>query len=223
MEQLARNNLSDQIFDIMSRQIIRNQLKPGETIYETEISKEWGVSRSPVRDALRMREQIRLVERTPKGSYQVADLSIAFIQHFYETVTVLYQYAFAKTAEKATADDIRSLSKVMAILEKSVEKKDFDMYLAGVTQIGQIALRVAANPIVERMALELMPTAERIQWASITFLPDNLQVVVGHIRQGLESIVNRQPEAAAKAFDDFAATHKAISINSIEGRAGGKK
>ena len=67
---LKRENLSDKLADIIATKIIHNELQQGEMIYETQISKEWGVSRSPVRDALHMLEQKRLVERAPKGSYR---------------------------------------------------------------------------------------------------------------------------------------------------------
>jgi DNA-binding GntR family transcriptional regulator len=168
MEFLARNNLSDQIFSMISNRIIRNELKPGETIYETQISKDLGVSRSPVRDALHMLEQIRLVDRTPKGNYQVTELSVDFINNFYETVNIVYRYVFSKAAEKASQEELGRLSDTMKKMEKSLDEKDYNMYLMGVTEIAHVVLSIIRNPIVERIALELMPNAERIQWASIT-------------------------------------------------------
>ena len=132
MEQLtqsnlqAQKNLSDQIFDLISNRIIRSELQPGEMIYETKISKDLSVSRSPVRDALRMLEQIWLVERTPKGSYQVSALSRENIEHLYDTANILYQYAFAKTAENATREDLRQLETAMTNMEKSIDGKDFE-------------------------------------------------------------------------------------------------
>lgn len=230
MEQLARNNLSDQIFDIIGRQIIRNQLKPGEMIYETQISKEWGVSRSPVRDALRMLEQIRLVERTPKGGYQVTELPEELIYHLYDTAIILYQYAFAKAAGRATDKDLEELNISLTQLEKSIDGKDFDLYLSNVTKMAYKILEVAGNPIVERIARELMPTAERVQWASITYVPDQMKTVVSFLRKGYESMVDQNPEAAAKAFKDFATTHVEIVLTSLKlssehnpaARAGGK-
>ena len=212
---LARNNLSDQIFDLIGNQIIRNKLQPGEMIYETKISKDLGVSRSPVRDALRMLEQIWLVERTPKGSYQVTDLSIENIQQLYETANLLYQYAFAKAAEKATEKDLRQLEKAMTKMEESIDGNDVDLYLENVTKMAHKILEIAGNPLVERIARELMPTAERIQLASVTYLPDQLKKVVSHIRRAYESIVMRNPKEAAKAFKDFSTAIIEVVIGSL--------
>ncbi len=215
MAPLARNNLSDQIFDIISRKIVRNELAPGELIYETHISKELGVSRSPVRDAMHMLERIWLVERTHKGSYRVTFLSVELIRSLYDAAIILYQYAFARAAERASQKDLARLKKALREIERSIEDNDFDQYLANVSAMARIILAVAGNPMVERVALELMPTAERIQWASITYLPDQLKKVITHLRKGYESIENRDPEKAAKAFEDFAATHVQVVIDSL--------
>jgi DNA-binding GntR family transcriptional regulator len=215
MELLARSNLSDQIFGMISNRIIRNEFKPGEIIYETQISKDLGVSRSPVRDALHMLEQIRLVDRTPKGSYQVTGLSVDFINNFYETVNIIYRYAFAKAAEKATPDDLGRLSDGLKKMEKSLDDKDYNLYLAGVTEIAHVVLTIIRNPIIERIALELMPNAERIQWASITYQADQMKNVVSHIRRGYEHILKRNADLAANSFSDFAYAHKEVAIKSI--------
>lgn len=218
MAALARNNLSDQIFDIISRKIVRNELAPGELIYETHISKELGVSRSPVRDALHMLERIWLVERTDKGSYRVTILSVELIRSLYDTAIILYQYAFARAAEKATPEDLAQLKAALGEIEKSIDSNDFDRYLGNVSAMARIVLTAAGNPMVERVALELMPTAERIQWASITYLPDQLKKVVAHLRSGFQSIEQRDTQNAAKAFELFAATHVQVVIDSLDAK-----
>lgn len=207
MDQLSKNNLSDQIFNLISKKIVHNELTPGENIYETQISKELGVSRSPVRDALRMLEQIWLVERTPKGSYQVTELSMEKIQHLYETANVIYQFVFSKAAENVTHDDVAELEKRMSKLEASIVGNDFELYITNVTIMAHKILKIAGNPMIERIAAELMPTAERVQWASITSLPDQLKTVVTHLRRGYDCIIQQQPEAAAAAFKDFCTAH----------------
>ena len=215
MEQLSKNNLSDQIFQLIGNKIVHNDLKPGELIFETQISKDLGVSRSPVRDALRMLEQIWLVERTPKGSYQVTELSLEKIQHLYETAIVIYQFVFSKAAENVTTADIKELEKLMTKLEKSIDGNDFELYIINVTKMAHNILKIAANPMIERIATELMPTAERVQWASITSLPDQLKIVVNHLRRGYENIINQNPEAAANAFKDFCMAHIDVVIASL--------
>lgn len=218
MASLAKNNLSDQIFDMISRKIIRNELKPGELIYETKISKELGVSRSPVRDAMHQLERIRLVERTPKGSYQVTTLSLDLLRSLYDTAIILYQYAFAKASENAISEDLARIRATLREIEKSIDGNDFNRYLKNVTEMARVVLETAGNPIVTQLALELMLTAERIQWASVTSMPDQLRKVVTHLRKGYESIEKQDPKSAARAFEDFAATHIQVVIDTLKQR-----
>jgi DNA-binding GntR family transcriptional regulator len=216
MAPLSKNNLSDQIFHLIGNKIVHNDLKPGELIYETQISKELGVSRSPVRDALRMLEQIWLVERTPKGSYQVTELSLEKIQHLYETAIVIYQFVFSKAAENVSPDDFTKLDKLMTKLEKSIEGNDFELYITHVTKMANKLLKIAGNPMIERIATELMPTAERVQWASITSMPDQLKTVVTHLRRGYENIIKQDPVEAANAFKDFCAAHIEVVVANLQ-------
>ncbi len=219
---LVRENLSDKLAGIIGKRIIHNELKSGEIIYETQVSKEFGVSRSPVRDALRMLELKRLVERTTSGSYQVAELSVEYVRHFYDTINLLFRYAFSKAAEKATKNDIRSITSSMKAIEKSMVEKDFDAYLQCVTDFAQSVLKAAGNPIVERIALEMMASSERIQWAAITYLPENMVTIVGHIKQGLHNIKKKNPKEAADAFTNFVTLHIEIAMKSLqEEEAGG--
>ncbi|MGB9499185.1 MAG: GntR family transcriptional regulator [Dissulfuribacterales bacterium] len=151
------------------------------------------MSRSPVRDALRMLEQIWLVERTPKGSYQVTELSPDKIQHLYETAIVIYSFVFSKAAKNVTQDDFAELEKLMLKIEASIDGNDFELYITDVTKMGHKILKIAGNPMIERIATELMPTAERVQLASITYLPDQLKTVVTHLRRGYENIIKQKP------------------------------
>jgi len=216
MDQLSKNNLSDQIFQLIGKKIVHNDLKPGEQIYETQISKELGVSRSPVRDALRMLEQIWLVDRTPKGNYQVTALSQDRILHLYETANVIYQFVFAKAAENVTPDDVADLERLMTKMEESITGNDFELYITNVTQMAHKVLKIAGNPMIERIATELMPTAERVQWASITSMPDQLKTVVSHLRNGYDYIIRQKPDEAAAAFKDFCTAHIEVVIKSID-------
>ena len=215
MAPLKRENISDKLADIIGRKIIRNELKSGEIIYETQIAKEWGISRSPVRDALHILMQIRLVERTSRGNYQVTVLTIPLIQHLYEITNILYQYAFSNAAVKATSKDLLVMQQHLARLEKSIAENNFELYLSSVSRFAEKVLKIADNPIVEQIALELMPTAERVQWASITYLPDQLRTSVTHLKEGYKMITAGKAENAAKAFENFAHSHKALVMKII--------
>lgn len=215
MASLKRENISDKLADIIAKKIIRNDWKSGDPIYESRLSQEYGISRSPVRDALHQLKRLHLVEQTDKGNYRVTELTVPLIQQMYETVNLFYQYAFSKAAEKATSEDFAELRLLMSRLEDSIDENDFELYLANVSRFAEKVLQVAGNQVVEKMALELMPTAERAQWTALTYLPEQLRTAVAHLKEGYAMIAAGKPEAAAKAFETFASAHKTLVIDQL--------
>jgi DNA-binding GntR family transcriptional regulator len=218
MELLKREHISDQLVEIIGNQIIRNELKPGVSIYETRLSKAYGISRSPVRDALHTLRQVRLVERNERGNYQVTVLTPAVIENLYDTANIIFQYAFSKAAERAKPEDLQDMGKHLEALERSIQGKDIDLYLSNATELAKKILIVAGNPIVEKIALELMPNAERLQWASISHFPDQLQKVVNLLIKTYAMVASRKPIAAARAFKNFAGTLKTLVLKTIGDR-----
>jgi DNA-binding GntR family transcriptional regulator len=210
---LKRENLSEKLANIIGKQIIHNELKSGEIIYETQISKEWGVSRSPVRDALHMLEQKRLVEKDPKGSYRVPILTADYIENLYDAENMFYQYAFARATKRITERNLKFLLSITKKIEKSVDKDDFDVYIEEVSTFGRTVLQIAQNPIIEQSALELMPTAERLQFAAIEISPSYLKKSRQYIRESYEHILGKAPQKAAKSFKNFANTSRIVLLN----------
>jgi len=218
MASLKRENISDKLVDIIAKKVIRNEWKSGDPIYESRLSQEYGISRSPVRDALHQLKRLRLVEQTEKGSYRVTELTVPFVQQLYDTVNLFYQYAFSEAAKKATPANLAEMRRLLTRLEASIDEDDFELYLANVSRFAEKILQVAGNRVIEQMALELMPTAERAQWASITYLPEQLRKAVSHLTEGYEMIAAGKPKAAASAFETFAFTHKALILEQLSGK-----
>ena len=68
--------LRDVIFDTLREAIIVGELKPGQRLMEVQLAEKMGVSRTPVREAIRKLELEGLVEMLPRKGAHVADLSV---------------------------------------------------------------------------------------------------------------------------------------------------
>lgn len=212
---LARENLSDKLVLILKNKIIHNELKSGQIIQETKISKEWGVSRSPVRDALRTLEQQRLVEKAPRGSYRVSELSVDYILDFYDTLNLMAHYSIMQAIRKAKPVDMQRFETIILKIEQSLKQKDVDMNIQGTIELSRAILKTAGNRIVEKFLTELMPNAERIHYASITHLPDNLGIIVGYMKKCYRNILKKDDDGAVQAFSDFIVIHKQMALAGI--------
>lgn len=88
--------LSSKIANILRQEIYKNTLKVGKHLNESEIAKRFGVSRGPVRDAIRTLENEGLVNTLPNGRRVVLDFSIKEIANYYELRYYLESEAIRK-------------------------------------------------------------------------------------------------------------------------------
>ncbi len=220
MATLKRENLSDKLADIYGQKIIHNELRSGDMIMETQISKEWEVSRSPVRDALHLLEKAKLVVKDKRGSYKVLELTPEYIESFYDAFVMLYEYSFARATGRINKTHMKKLFSASKKIEKCVQKKDYDGYVENVTVIAYLILKAANNPIVEQIALDLMPTAHRINFAAIRLDPSHVEKVVNLVNGLPAAFENNDPQTAMEFFRQFADASRSVLIHHIEVEGG---
>lgn len=101
LPQLPRQRLGDQIAEVLRKQILLGDLKPGRNIPERETSAALGVSRTPLREALLTLEAEGLVEMVPAKSPTVAKPSLIEVTHL-----LLVQSALESLAGECACDEI---------------------------------------------------------------------------------------------------------------------
>jgi DNA-binding GntR family transcriptional regulator len=89
MKQQHSPNLSTEIYSILKDRIIRWDYAPGHRFTEEGLCEEFEVSRSPIREALRMLVENQLVEKAPHKGYTVIQLDIQKIHELYDVRTAL--------------------------------------------------------------------------------------------------------------------------------------
>lgn len=82
--------LADQIADFITEKIIRLELPPGERILEKNIADELGVSRSPVREAMRILEKTGMIEIIPRCGARVRVITRESIEGFCDVFSLLF-------------------------------------------------------------------------------------------------------------------------------------
>ncbi|GAA0918659.1 GntR family transcriptional regulator [Virgisporangium aurantiacum] len=112
--ELASASLVELAVERLSREILSGGSDPGERLIEEQLTRRFGISRAPLREALRLLAQQGLVEHVPRRGVRVATLSDRDVHELYEVRDVLEQHAI-RTAFK---DDARpDLSGVVAALD----------------------------------------------------------------------------------------------------------
>jgi DNA-binding GntR family transcriptional regulator len=104
---LVRNR----VFELVRGEILSCQLRPGEELRENELAKRYGVSKSPVRDAMQKLEFEGLVEIEPRRGHRVKPISVADADDILELRAMLETGAVRLIVEKATDAQLADLDR----------------------------------------------------------------------------------------------------------------
>lgn len=110
--------LRDQVRDVLRARIGDGVLAPGTRLIEQVLADELGVSRIPVREALRMLQTEGLVKTLPRKGAVVTTLSREDLEHLYDIREALEVMAFRLAAVHATAENIKHLESILSEAEQ---------------------------------------------------------------------------------------------------------
>ncbi len=105
--------LRDVVFENLRDAIITQVLKPGERLMEIQLADEMGVSRTPVREAIRKLELEGLVVMVPRKGAYVAGVSMKDIHEVYEVRSALEMLAVTLAAERITDEELNGIFNVL--------------------------------------------------------------------------------------------------------------
>lgn len=142
----------------LTREILSGGAEPGERLVEEQLTRRFGISRAPLREALRLLAQRGLVEHMPRRGARVAILSDVDIQELYAVRDVLERHAVAATPAGA---DLAGITAAMKAMQEADERGDrFDMatahrefHVAVVALAGNRQLSLVYESVLVKMQL----------------------------------------------------------------------
>ena len=122
-QSITKKNTRTQILlSEIEKLIVNGSMVPGQRLDEMVLAKKYGVSRTPVREAIRALTAIGLVQNTGKQGSQVAKLSISMLIEMFELMAVLEGMCAQLAARRATKNELLEMKKTHQLLEKTFEK-----------------------------------------------------------------------------------------------------
>ena len=117
-----KNTRTEILVSEIEKMIVNGSMVPGQRLDEMVLAKKYGVSRTPVREAIRALIAIGLVQNTGKQGSQVAKLSISMLIEMFELMAVLEGMCAQLAARRATKNQLFEMQKTHELLEKTFEK-----------------------------------------------------------------------------------------------------
>lgn len=152
---LQRKSLSEQVFQHIKRMILSEELRGGERIPEERIAQTFGVSRTPIREALRKLEKTGLVHIVPRSHAEVIRLDPDDARHLGEVRMEIERLAVRLLALKATEDDCAALRELAAECARYAEEGDIGGTFETDNELHQEIARRAGNPYVQEILQNL--------------------------------------------------------------------
>lgn len=189
-------SLADQVFEHIETDILLGKYQRGEILTESRLSAELGVSRTPIREALRRLLQENLIEETGKGSVVIgiteADLADIFLVR-----SKLESLAVEVAVSKAKEEDIARLKEVVELQEFYLGKRDADQIKSMDNKFHDLIYRIGGSTIFYEILVPLHKKIQKYRKASVENKSRATASVKEH-RALYEAIAARDSENASR-------------------------
>ncbi|MGE0447373.1 MAG: GntR family transcriptional regulator [Vicinamibacterales bacterium] len=192
---LAPRALYEEVAELVRERIYKGQLEPGSWIDEVKLAQEYGISRTPLREALKVLAAEGLVTmKVRRGAYvtQVSERDLAEVYHL---LSVLESDAASDVARAATAAEVAELKTLHAQLEASV--KNHVKFFALNERFHMRILEIADNRWRNQLVADLRKVMKLNRHHSL-LKSGRVEEALAEHRGIVEAIEKRNPAAAAK-------------------------
>lgn len=189
-------SLTNAVADWIAAGIIGGRWKAGDRLREIEVSEELGISRAPVREAIRMLHEKGLVKHVPRIGAVVMHFSTETVMDVYEMRAVIESWIYRSSVPALESDDLEQLRLILAEMAVARETGDFDRFF----DLGWTFRQTLHSGSTNAVALELVDQLR----ARLHSLPQVLRDDQDHVDATFASYT-RMLEAAERGDGDAAA------------------
>lgn len=159
----SKGSLTDKAYDILKESILSLDLKPGQVIIEDDISKELGISRTPLRAALQKLSFEYLIEIVPGKGTCVTKLSTKYFLDLFDLREVVEILCVKLAALNRTGEDIINMNELLKMQHELAFKKPLDKktYLDVDQEIHLLFAKCSKNKLVEKQIIRLNESYNR--------------------------------------------------------------
>lgn len=186
---------NNMIFEELKKRIIDLELKPGTVINEKELMLAFGVSRTPVREALIMLSQIGLVEMKPRIGTYVTQIDIQSAKDAYEVKKDLEGLAAELAAKRATPQEIEALFEIINRFAGYDIVADYKLCIQDDQRFHQLIRQASRNDMLIEI-LDLLNTRTARFLQSIHYVITDFDWFSDSLTDIAEAIRDRKPEEA---------------------------
>jgi DNA-binding GntR family transcriptional regulator len=201
--------LRERIVEFIKDAVISGKLKPGERVPEQEIAKNFGISRTPIREAFRQLESEGFITVIPRKGAVVSPITGKDVKDFYTIKSLLEGYAAKMACPKFTEKEIKRLESLNQQMSRCAENGDVKTFFKHDDQFHDTFLKACGNDKLCLLVHQLVQQFERFRVTALT-LEGRMEVsvkqheeIITAFRKGDRELVEKLVRANAEMSAEF--------------------
>lgn len=213
-------SLRNKVFTQLQNDILNGKYQPGESLIETKLSEEMGVSRTPIREAIRQLELEGLVQSIPNKGAIVKGISAQDIEDIYTIRMLIEGLAARWAAEKITPWELSELKEALELEEFYTLKNDTDHLLKFDSRFHEIIFKASKSKPLMHTLSTFHHYVQRARNTSLSS-PGRAQEVLEEHKAILQAIIDRDVERAERLTTEHV-RKASLSLLKQKGTNGGE-
>jgi DNA-binding GntR family transcriptional regulator len=203
--ELHTDPLYIKVYTLLKNRILTGRLPPGGRLRETALAADLGVSRTPVRDALRRLEQDGLIVPAAGSAYEVFSPSRADMLHVYEARAAIEGGAARIAATRGAPAACADMEQVLTAMRRAYASHDSPGLIELDTGFHELLVAASGNPVLEELHTRLRTRLGQMRSASGDVTERGPEILEQHgaIIRALRTRNPETAEAAARAHIEF--------------------
>jgi DNA-binding GntR family transcriptional regulator len=216
---LRRVGLHEAAADRLRKLIVRGDLMPGDAINEAALSGDLGVSRTPLREAIKLLAAEGLLELRRNRSPVVASLHADEVNELFETVGAVERAAAELAAVRATPRDLQRLVELQERMERQHQSGSLREYFDTNQQVHAFIVECARNSVLKATHAQLLARAERARFLAL-FSQSRWDESIAEHRQILQALRDADGPRAGELLGRHVRRTGEVCAETLPPRAG---
>ena len=211
--------LRDVVFKTLRQAILKGELEPGERLMEIQLAERLGVSRTPIREAIRKLELEGLVLMIPRKGAEVAKISESNLRDVLEVRRSLEELAIDLACQRITAEELESLNKAEVDFKAAIGNGDAMQIAQTDEQFHEIIYNSTKN---QKLVQILNNLREQMYRYRLEYVKDeaNYKRLIAEHRVIYEAIRDRDRQTGAEAIKNHIDNQEKAVIRMITSASG---
>lgn len=212
---ITRAALHTQVADALRDQIVKGELPPGSKLNEVELCASMGISRTPLREAIKILEAESLIEIRPHKGAAVAEISLRTIEEIFQLLAPLERLGVELAMSRMDDEEFRVIRSMHDRMIKCYEADDREGCFLNDVAFHNRIVGLSGNDVLQQTHVGLTNRSQRGRFLAPRFSQDKLDQAMSAHKELIAAIMDRDIPASGQIMHDHVCRTGEFVLDSI--------